>query len=385
MKPPQAASADAASRPAGVSGAAPTGGLLHKLDPTLASILELARWAPSGDNTQPWRFELLDARRLVVHGHDTRDHCVYDLDGHPSQISIGALLETMAIAASTFQLSTRITPHADAPPHRPTLTVEFIDQPGLAPDPLAAHIITRSVQRLPLSRRPLTASEKAALTATLPAGYTVCWLEGRQRTAAAGLMFRNAKLRLTMPEAHQVHQAVIEWNARHSADRMPDRALGVDRFTAKMMRWVMHDWRRVEFFNTWLAGTVAPRLQMDLIPGLACAAHFVLAAPILPHRTGDYLAAGRAMQRFWLTATALGLQLQPEMTPLIFSRYVRDGRVFSGTRGMQERAAVLAHDGERLVGTAAWDRAVFMGRIGAGPPAQARSLRRPLADLIIAP
>ena len=357
----------------------------HQLDPTLKKILDLARWAPSGDNTQPWRFEILDARRLVVHGHDTRDHCVYDLDGHPSQISIGALLETMAIAASTFGLATRIVPHLDAPAHRPTLTVEFNDHAALAPDPLAAHILARSVQRLPLSRRALTASEKAALTATLPGGYEVIWLEGKQRTAAAGLMFRNAKLRLTMPEAHQVHLAVIEWNARHSADRMPDRALGVDPFTAKMMRWVMHDWRRVEFFNTWLAGTVAPRLQMDLIPGLACAAHFVLTAEHRPQRIDDYVAAGRAMQRFWLTATALRLQLQPELTPLIFSRYVREGRVFSGTQGMQQRAADLSRQGELLVGKHVWETAVFLGRIGAGEPAAARSIRKPLNELLVGP
>ena len=383
------AAPNSASKPASGSARGPASGAAatrtRQLDPTLEKILDLARWAPSGDNTQPWRFEILDARRLVVHGHDTRDHCVYDLDGHPSQISIGALLETMAIAASTFGLATRVFPHVDAPAHRPTLTVEFSADAALAPDPLAAHILARSVQRLPLSRRALTASEKTALAATLPAGYEVTWLEKKQRTAAAGLMFRNAKLRLTMPEAHQVHQAVIEWNARHSADRMPDRALGVDPFTAKLMRWVMHDWRRVEFFNTWLAGTVAPRLQMDLIPGLACAAHFVLAAPHRPHRVADYLAAGRAMQRFWLTATSLGLQLQPELTPLIFSRYVRDGRVFSGTRGMQQRAANLSREAEQLVGKPVWERAVFMGRIGAGPPAQARSLRRPLAELIVAP
>lgn len=364
----------------GLSGGRPD---LH-LDPQLEQILELARWAPSGDNTQPWRFEIIDARRLVVHGHDTRDHCVYDLDGHPSQLSIGALLETMAIAASTFQLDTRITRHTRAPVDRPTLTIEFLPADDVEEDPLADFILPRSVQRLPLSRRALTAMEKAALAAALPPGFHVHWIEGRQRTAAARLMFRNAKLRLTMPEAHQVHQAVIEWNAHHSNDRMPDRALGVDRLTAKLMRWVMHDWRRVEFFNTWLAGTLAPRLQMDLIPGLACAAHFVLTAPLRPHSTDDYLAAGRAMQRFWLTATAQHLQLQPEMTPLIFSRYVREGRVFSGIPGMQQRAARLSREAERLVGKPVWDHAVFMGRIGAGKPPQARSLRRPLRELIIA-
>lgn len=31
----------------------------------IRQILELARWAPSGDNTQCWRFELVDASRFV--------------------------------------------------------------------------------------------------------------------------------------------------------------------------------------------------------------------------------------------------------------------------------------------------------------------------------
>jgi len=353
------------------------------LDATLEQILELARWAPSGDNTQPWRFEILAPRRLIVHGHDTRDHCVYDLDGHPSQISLGALLETMAIAASTFGLAMQAARRPEAPEARPTFIVEFVPAPQLQADPLAGFILSRSVQRRPLSRRPLTAAEKTALSATLPPGFGVTWLDGARRVAAARLMYRNAKLRLTMPEAHQVHQAVIEWNARYSEDRLPDQALGVDAMTARLMRWIMRDWRRVAFFNTWLAGTVAPRLQMDLIPGLACAAHFVLTAPRRPQRIDDYVAAGRAMQRFWLTATAQGLQLQPELTPLIFSRYVREGRVFSATPGMQQRAAGLAQQGELLVGTQVWETAVFMGRIGAGEPAAARSLRKPLSQLLV--
>ncbi|SDH42484.1 MULTISPECIES: nitroreductase family protein [unclassified Duganella] len=357
--------------------------MAHQLDATLQQILDLARWAPSGDNTQPWRFEVLDQRRLVVHGHDTRDHCVYDLDGHPSQMSIGALLETMAIAASTFALEMRSMRHTDTPDNRPTLSIEFLPSPSLPADPLADAIMTRSVQRRALSRRALTATEKSALTSALPDGYRVRWLEGGERLAAARLMFGNAKLRLTMPEAHRVHASIIEWNARYSEDRIPDQALGADAMTTRLMRWVMQDWKRVQFFNTWLAGTLAPRLQMDLIPALACAAHFVLVAERKPQRMDDYIAAGRAMQRFWLTATAQGLQLQPELTPLIFSRYVREERVFSATPGMQQRAERLSRQGAALLGQADWEAAVFMGRIGAGEAAQSRSLRRPLRDLLL--
>lgn len=354
------------------------------LDHTLEAILDLARWAPSGDNTQPWGFEIIDARRIVVHGFDTRSHCVYDLDGHPSQISLGALLESLAIAASVHGLAMRSSRRLELPDTTPTFDIAFALAPELAADPLAQQIRARSVQRRALSTRALRDDEKAALAAALPAGFQVLWLEGfERRLAAARLMFRNAKLRLTMPEAHRVHRAVIEWNVRYSEDRIPDQALGVDPVTARLMRWIMQSWDRVAFFNTWLAGTVAPRLQMDLLPGLACAAHFVLTASAPPRTIDDYVAAGRAVQRFWLTASALGLQLQPELTPLIFARYVREGRPFSQTAGMHEQAALLAQQGNKLIGPDASLRAVFIGRIGAGKPATARSTRRPLAELII--
>jgi len=355
----------------------------NALDPTLEQILELARWAPSGDNTQPWRFEILGPRRLTVHGNDTRLHCVYDLDGHPSQLSLGALLESLAIAATRFHLQAHVSRHAEAPEQHPRFSIELLPGPHQAADPLADMLQRRSVQRRPLSRRPLSALERTALAVALPQGYQVHWLEGRARRQAAWLMFDNARLRLTMPEAWQVHRSVIEWGSRYSIDRIPAQALGVDPATAKLMHWIMQRWQRVEFFNRWLAGTLMPRLQMDLLPGLACAAHFVLYAERRPQRIDDFIDAGRAMQRFWLTATSLGLQLQPELTPLIFARYVRDGRVFSGTPGMQEQAAALSRRGASLVGADVWEQAVFMGRLGAGPEPTSRSLRLPLHSLLI--
>ena len=48
------------------------------------SILDHARWAPSGDNSQPWRFEVISDVHVVVHGFDTRNHCVYDRDRRAS-------------------------------------------------------------------------------------------------------------------------------------------------------------------------------------------------------------------------------------------------------------------------------------------------------------
>ncbi len=347
----------------------------------IEQILNLARWAPSGDNTQPWRFEIVNEHHVVVHGFDTRDHCVYDLDGHPSQIALGALLETISIAATGHGLQTGIQRRTDYPETKPTFDVHFEADPSIQPEPLIQYIPYRSVQRRPMHTRPLTEREKAALEASVGQGYRILWLEGlRDRIRAAHLMFNNAKLRLTIPEAYEVHRSIIEWNARFSEDRVPDQAIGLDPVTTRLMRWVMQSWQRVDFFNTFLAGTWAPRIQLDLIPGLACAAHFAIVAHKAPETMDDYVDAGRAVQRFWLTVTSLGLQLQPEMTPLIFSRYAHEERRFSKSDAARLQAQTLARQLKKVLADDT-SRTVFLGRTGYGASAWARSLRLPLQRL----
>ena len=70
-------------------------------------------------------------------------------------------------------------------------------------------------------------------------GYRVIWLEGREtRWKVAKLLFHSAHIRLTTPEAYEVHRQNIEWGVKFSEDRLPEYALGVDYFTGKIMRWV---------------------------------------------------------------------------------------------------------------------------------------------------
>lgn len=349
----------------------------------LHSILDLARWAPSGDNTQCWKFEIAGPDHVVVHGFDTRQHCVYDLDGHPSQVSIGAMLETMNIAASAHGLQTNVTRRTGGSDEQPLFDVRFTPAPGLRASPLLDVIKTRSVQRRAMSTRALTDEEKAALEASVGSDYDILWLEGRKhKMASAKLMFKNAKLRLTMPEAFETHRAIIEWGSQFSESKVPDQALGVDNMTLKIMRWGMASWSRMAKMNA-ILGTGAARLQMDFLPGMACAAHFVLRARQAPVTIDDYVAAGRAVQRFWLTATHLKLAMQPELTPLIFSRYVRNGIRFSKVEALQQSATVLQEELRQLIGKQV-EQAVYMGRIGAGPMPVSRSVRRPLADLMVA-
>ena len=349
---------------------------------TIENILELARWAPSGDNMQTWRFEIATPDHLVVHAYDTRDHCVYDLDGHPSQIAFGTLLETIAIAASGHGLRAEITRRPAGRETHPEFDVRLHPDPAVKPSPLLAAIEERRVQRRPMKTTPLSAEHKRLLEAAVAPDYTLSWLESReQKWQAARLMYNNAKLRLTMPEAFETHRSIIDWENRvESPDKVPANALGVDAMTRHLMKWAMVSWRRMSTVNT-LMGTWAPRLQMDLAPGMACAAHFVLKAKRPPESIDDYVAAGRSLQRFWLTMTTLGLYMQPEMTPLIFSKYARERTRFTSNARLEQAARDLQRQTEALIFDGA-GHPVYMGRMGYGPRPTSRSVRRPVAELM---
>ena len=345
-------------------------------------ILDLARWAPSGDNTQPWRFEILDDSRFVIHGFDTRDHCVYDLDGRPSQLSLGALIETIDIAASAFRLRADITRRTDLPDMHPTFDVVLVDESDRTLSKLVSAIPERTVCRRPMRLLAISEADRLALAAAVGPDHDLMWYPAfAQRLRWASLLWLNAGLRLRLPEAFEVHRQIIDWDTRFSKDRIPDQALGASRPTLALMRRAMTSWKRVDFLNTWLGGTIAPRLEMDWIPALACSAHIAIVAkhPLLD--IDDYVAGGRAVQRFWLTATNLGLQHQPAITPLIFARCVREQRAFTKQRRLADQAAAMSTRLDSMLD----DRtrcAVWLGRLGVGTAAPSRSERLPLNDLV---
>jgi len=349
---------------------------------TAEDVLELARFAPSGDNSQPWRFVLRSADAFDVYGYDTSDHCVYDLDGWASHLAHGMLLETIGIAATRHGRRANVELPADDGSRPLRYRVRLDADAAARENALLDAIRTRSVQRLPMSTRPLAANERDALERAA-APFHVRWFETlKARTAIAALCMRNARIRLTIPEAYAVHRAVIDWNATTSDDRLPAASLGAGRVLLSMMQHGMASWPRLERLNRW-TGTLTPRLALDFLPGVRCSAQFVLIAGSASSRLADRLAAGRAAQRMWLTAAALGLQMQPQYTPLVFARYARADRRFSSVRRAHVEARAVADRLAAILGSDA-ERAVWLARIGPARPTSGRSLRLPLSTLIAA-
>jgi sulfur-carrier protein adenylyltransferase/sulfurtransferase len=149
---------------------------------------------------------------------------------------------------------------------------------------------------------------------------------------------------------------------------------------------MMDDWNRIAFMNRLPGATAIPQLEMDLLPGMFCASHFVvdrLNTPAPGDEIASLLRAGQAVQRFWLTATSLGLSMQPAFAAINFAIHGMSGDRLRDTPAIERKARALAH---KLTAAEGFDagRTLFRGRIGrpARVAVQARSIRKPLSELI---
>ena len=353
----------------------------------LGAILAAARWAPSGDNSQPWRFEPLDGETVRIHVQTEAGQNPYEYrDGEPSVLAAGMLLENLRLAATAYGRQLEWSVEHAADPYRILARIPVV--PGTAEDPLASVLQLRSVDRRPYLSRPLRPHERAALEAAAGPELQVDWHEARgDRLRLARLGMMATDIRLRAQETFRVHQAVIDWTPGHSATGLPAGALGLDRLTLRTMRWAMAHWPRMHVMNR-VAGTWAAAAQLDIRPALGSAAFFTLASRPATEgedRTARLLRQGGAVQRFWLTAARLGLAMQPGIATLIFAHYGAHGLTFTTDPALQAKAARLSDRFQALLGRHP-DDFVYLGRIGEPRPGlpSVRSVRRDIENLMYA-
>ena len=358
----------------------------------IEEILDLGRWAPSGDNVQPWRFRILDDATVAVELRQDATGRIYEYrDGEPTLLAVGMLMETLRVAATFWQ---RGMTWDD--PVLPGLVLRFPPAPGAPPDPLLSFLTLRSVVRRGTTRRRLTPGEKQALEACLDdgvaiggvtiSGLAIDWHEGPRALGQFGRLNALATgIRLRAAEAFPIHQRVLDWSRAHSPDRIPARAIGLPRPMLPLMRWAMQRWERMRLLNR-LGGVALTAWQLDRLPARNSAAFFVIrTTPGSGEETSQarLLRTGRCLQRLWLTATRLGLAIQPVLATLAFAEYGTSGNAFTQDPSLLGKAAELAQRFAAVTGRAPGE-VVFIARIGAPRPGLpgARSTRLALDQLI---
>ena len=101
--------------------------------------------APSGHNTQPWRFKIDDSE-IQIHPDFTRALSIVDKDNHALYISLGCAAENIVIASTHEGLDHKLDLFRD-PEGNDFITIKFVQGESVNPDELFDSIGKRQSRR----------------------------------------------------------------------------------------------------------------------------------------------------------------------------------------------------------------------------------------------
>jgi len=344
-------------------------------------LVSSAILAPSGGNCQPWRFVWSAEGRLRCLHDVARSASFLDFEHRAAYLALGAAVENVVIAAADIGLEAGVVPF-------PGPDLEHVCDVAFAPRErsarpghwLAPFIPVRATNRRLGVRRPLAPEELAKLHAALddPAAELQVLTEAEPLDEMGLVLGAGDRFRFFDERLYREMIVEMRWNPRQAEETRD----GIDIATLELgdvdeagLR-LLSSWPVVRFLRSMGIGGALEDLSRRAVQS-ASAMALVTYGGTSPL---DYFLGGRAVQRVWLTATALGLAVQPMSSlPYLFARLERGAGFEPGERGvllgLRERYARLFRVGPRKA-------ELLLFRLARIDGPTVRSLRRPVEAVL---
>ncbi|HVM76853.1 MAG TPA: hypothetical protein VMU07_01740 [Candidatus Paceibacterota bacterium] len=292
-------------------------------------ILEAGVLAPSGGNSQPWRFEVSNGV-ISVFMIPERDHPVLNFRNRGTILANGALIENMAIAARHYGFDPVIDEFSD--PNQPNLVAKMAFQENHEePQPLFDAIAKRATNRKPYETRAIDPQTVRDLQASVGEvgnpGITLRFTEERnQIEQLAVAASANEAVMFADPKLHQLFFEELVWTEREERAKKSGLFLKTMELAppqAAALR-LFRSWHFMKFANRFGA---ARGIAKGNAKGYAACGLY--GAVMCSNNDKDFLSVGRVIERVWLKATAAGLSFHLQTgVNFLYERVTGGGALF---------------------------------------------------------
>lgn len=282
----------------------------------IEKILESAVWAPSGDNSQPWKFKI-NENTLEIHYTPNIDHPILNFNDSGSFIAHGALIENIVLIARQQGLTSLVKVFPNASNRNVTAHVSF-QKGNEKKDELVDYIKSRHTNRRNYKNIALTPSQKDELLSVnkyFNVGKVKLIEDVKKRKMIGRIGSIMEEIALQTKELHRLFFKSILWNRKDSLSgtkglyiKTLELPLPIQKLFKVLKYWPFQ--KLMNFIGFYkLAALSNARIYAS------GGAMGIVSIPKLSSE--NFIEAGRMMQRFWLIATKLNLSLQP-VTGLMF-------------------------------------------------------------------
>ena len=257
----------------------------------LKFLLRYAILAPSSHNTQPWRF-LVSDNRITVFANTDRWLKIADADQSELHISIGCAIENLLVAAEHFDYDYNVDyfPEGSYPRAIAVITLEPSSKPSsLRNRELFYAIFKRHTNHRAYQPQPISSAHQSRLD-------ECCAEEGISLYLTSDMTLRRRVDQLiNRADAIQFASAAFREELAYWIDQ---GVFGIPWLVAKLSQLsVSH----LELCH-WAAKKDSDVLMSAPVLGVICSQRNDRETQVI---------VGRALERIYLTATALGLSIQP--------------------------------------------------------------------------
>lgn len=288
----------------------------------ITAIVDGARWAPSGDNVQPFSFQW-DGKTLFIQEDAGRSRAFINTGNVASQMALGMCLANIEIAAEQWGWVARWTIDDHG-----TCVAQVTFEPGLVREsPLAAAIRARTVDRRPFRKEAITKTLADKLNEQTENLFGIQFHLLDRPDQINTLARINSGFEPFLLGHRRLHHDLFRWirwtghGTQRVQDGMPLSTLGLNTLDALSFR-LLARWSIARLFNaigfTRLASLRARRVYSQS----AAFGAFTISKtdPI------TYVRVGQQWQMLWLKLASEGWSLQPIMGHSLMALRCREHR-----------------------------------------------------------
>ena len=350
------------------------------------ALVNIATLAPSAGNNQPWKWFSFEGKLFLF--HDEKHSVSWgDFDNITSNISFGATIETLKIAANDLGLEVtpiyfpnktnkRLIAAFDFKERETPLYIEsFSDAIGLRmTNRKAGSGLAIAGQKIEALKNVTTLGQSDAILDVIEDKMLI--------TKVADIVSKVERIRFLYPQGHHdFYTKEIRWtdaSVNDTKDGLDIKSLELSE-SDKTGLIVASEPGVIKLLNAWGGGAAFEKLSNKAI--ISSSGIGLISMP--EYNPESVVKGGEAVQRVWLKANKEGLTFHPISAPLFLFARLNNSNGQELTPGMMEELAVLQEELKGIFPTLNERHGLFMFRLSYADEASVRSVRRALEDTLV--